>query len=148
MVYQEGAILFFNPFFFKDGNGSKPKYFIVLKVIGENAIVASLPSSQDYVPAAANTSKTCCNDLPEAGFNCFVFAANQIVTNNDWSFPKTTFLYGKQLDEYSIEKLKDRYPIEGINYEVMGKLKTKIYQQVVACFKSSAVVKRKFKNLL
>lgn len=148
MTYQEGTILFFDPFYFKNGGNSKPKYFIVLKVIGENAIVASLPSSQDYAPAAANTVKTCCNELPEAGFNCYVFAAGQIITSNDWSFPKTTFLYGKQLDEYSIKNLQDIYPLESVDYEIIGKLKSKFHKEMFACFKNSAAVKRKFKRLL
>jgi hypothetical protein len=148
MVYQEGTILFFDPFYFKDGGNSKAKYFIVLKVIGENAIIASLPSSQDYAPKEANTSKTCCNELPDSGFNCFVFAAGQIVTSNNWSFPKTTFLYGKQLDEYQIKNLKDIYPIEGLDYQIIGKLKSKFYQEILTCFKNSATVKRKFKRLL
>lgn len=30
-MFEEGSILYFNPFFFKDGSDSKPKYFLVIK---------------------------------------------------------------------------------------------------------------------
>lgn len=53
-MYLPGTIFYFTPFYFNDGKtASKNKYFIVLCNGKEQMIVASLPSSQDYVPAFA-----------------------------------------------------------------------------------------------
>lgn len=38
--FQEGAILYFDPFIFPDGGNPKPKYFLVLKVLSN---VCQLP---------------------------------------------------------------------------------------------------------
>lgn len=49
-MYSEGNILYFDPFYFKNGAESKPKYFLVLKRIGDHAPLASLPSSKMHLP--------------------------------------------------------------------------------------------------
>jgi hypothetical protein len=30
-MFDEGTIIYFDPFYFKNGNAAKPKYFVVLK---------------------------------------------------------------------------------------------------------------------
>jgi hypothetical protein len=50
-VFTEGSILFFDPFYFRNGNTAKAKFFIVLRVLDDKVVLATLPSSQDYVPA-------------------------------------------------------------------------------------------------
>lgn len=150
-MFSEGIILFFNPFYFKNGDKHKAKYFIVIKAIDDKVILASLPSSQDYVPAFVdvNSLNECtCIELPEANFNCYLFPANKPITTNRWAFPKNTFLYGHQLDNYEINTLVDIYPVEGIDYQVVGILQQDILEELINCFKQSASVKRKFRKLL
>lgn len=48
-MYQKGNIIYFTPFYFKNGNTPKPKYFVVLSVSESETILASLPSSRDYI---------------------------------------------------------------------------------------------------
>jgi hypothetical protein len=148
-VFTEGAILFFDPFYFRNGNTAKAKYFIVLKVMDEKVVLATLPSSQDYVPATVvDADVSPCIEIPDANFNCYFLKAGRIVTTNHWAFPKNTFLYGHQLDEYEIATLQDIYPIEGIDFEHIGTLSPKVFAEIIACFRKSASVKRKYKKLL
>jgi hypothetical protein len=148
-VFTEGAILFFDPFYFRNGNTAKAKYFIVLKVMDEKVVLATLPSSQDYVPATVvDADVSPCIEIPDANFNCYFLKAGRIVTTNHWAFPKNTFLYGHQLDEYEIATLQDIYPIEGIDFEHIGTLSPQVFTEIIACFRNSASVKRKYKKLL
>lgn len=145
-MYAPGKIIFFDPFHFKNG-GSKPKFFLVLKIIGDNAILASLPSSQPHLPAAQVIQHGCL-EIPESCINCYIFEANRAITKNGWSFPKNTFLHGLWLDDFSITDLMARYVIENVDYEVIGELTDEELQNVLHCFANSASVKRKYKKLL
>ncbi|MBE9466023.1 hypothetical protein ACFP1I_00300 [Dyadobacter subterraneus] len=98
---KEGDILYFDPFYFKNGNKSKPKYFIILKVIEGKALLASLPSSLDFRPSTFLDNHGGI-EIPEASFNCYIFQANYKVTTNNWAFPLDTYVYGQQIDEYEI----------------------------------------------
>ena len=82
----EGDILYFDPFYFKNGNSSKPKYFIVLKISGETTIIASLPSSKDFLPATV-VKKHGCVEVPEACFNCYIFEGKHICNYERMVFP-------------------------------------------------------------
>ena len=142
----ERNLLFFPDFYFKNG-GHKAKYFLVLKVSDDNTVLASLPSSQDYVPAYAE-GQTDCIDIPEASFNCFRFEKDVRVTeDSNFCFSKTTFLYGQLLDFYDNQYFDD-YPVEGIDYEIKGLLSEALFDQIIDCFKKSSSVKRKFQRLL
>ena len=84
-MYQPGAIFYFTPFYFKDGkSSSKNKYFICLCKDGESMIVASLPSSQDYVPNFVQKQHGCI-DVPEGNFNCYHFSPDKQVTLGGWA---------------------------------------------------------------
>ncbi|QDK80724.1 hypothetical protein EXU85_19770 [Spirosoma sp. KCTC 42546] len=146
-MFIEGSLLYFDPFYFKSGNTAKPKYFLVLKVTANQTILASLPSSQDYVPSYQPIAHGCI-ELAEANFSCYVFIANQPVLTDGWAFPKNTFLYGQQIDEYPIETLADIYPVEGVDYQIIGQLTTDEFIRVKRCFTQSATVKRKYKRIL
>jgi hypothetical protein len=146
-VGNEADILYFDPFYFKNGNASKPKYCIVLKSSGEKSILASLPSSLNFCPAD-NAEKKGCIEVPEACFNCFVFKGKTPVATNGWSFPLDTYLYGQQIDEYEVAILKDIYPVEGLDYRIIGTLQSILFQDLKNCFINSANVKRKFRRLL
>lgn len=66
MTLSEADILYFEPFYFKNGNISKNKYFVVLKCFATSNLLASLPTSKDFVPAR-NMKPEGCIELPEIG---------------------------------------------------------------------------------
>lgn len=145
-MFTERTLLYFQSFYFKNG-GHKPKFFLVLKQMENTGVLASLPSSQDYVPSYAEVPGGCV-ELPEANFNCFCFEAGKIIIDEgNFSFPKPTYLYGHLLDVYDSEYFES-YPIEGIDYQIKGKLSKELFREVIECFKESRSVKRKYKRLL
>lgn len=146
-MFTPGAILYFDPFYFKNGNPPKAKYFIVLTVTPTNTVLATLPSSKDFVPSSQAIVKGCI-DIEAANFNCYVFTAGEPVATNGWAFPRNTFVYGQQLDEYEIVDLQSRYPVDGLDYEVVGQLTPNEFERLRACLFASAAVKRKFKRML
>ncbi|HMF70848.1 MAG TPA: hypothetical protein VK616_05215 [Flavitalea sp.] len=142
-----GKIIFFDPFYFKNGNSSKPKYFLVIKVVENNVVLACLPSSIAHLPRDLVVSHGCV-EIPDACINCYIFEPNQPVTTNGWGFPKWTMLYGNWLDDFPLDKLKENYPIEGVDYEIIGELTIEELKNVTNCFATSSVVKRKYKKWL
>lgn len=48
-MFKEGNILYFNPFYFENGNTPKPKYFLVLKEVDGQLVLASLPTLHDHM---------------------------------------------------------------------------------------------------
>jgi hypothetical protein len=145
-LYTPGKIIYFDPFFFKNGE-SKRKYFLVLKVINDNVILASLPSSQSHLHSAS-IIKHGCLEIPESCINCYIFKSNVIVTKNGWSFEKDTFLHGLWLDDFFIPDLMSQYSIEHVEYEIIGELIDAELENVINCFAKSSSVKRKYKRIL
>lgn len=147
-MHEAGTILYFTPFYFKDPSPSKPKYFIVLKVLdnGEVALV-SLPSSQRYLPSFAPAVHGCI-EIPAACITCYVFEANRPVTNAGWGFPLDSFLYGQYLDTYETKILQEMYPTEGVDYDIVGTLTRQELDAIIRCFANSASVKRRIKRIL
>jgi hypothetical protein len=145
-VYQAGRIFYFDPFHFKNGD-TKPKYFLVLKEMDGQVILACLPSSKVHLPAAQPLPHGCL-DQPENGINCYIIEANRPITQNNWSFPQTTFLYGMWLDDFLISQLESRYSIAGVDYEIIGDLLPDELDHILNCFRNSAQVKRKYKRWL
>ena len=97
-MYQEGRLLKFSPFKFKNGNTPKPKFYVVLKHIGDGVMMASLPTSKDHIPAD-DVIPECCIDIPERQVNAFAFSPSTPVTAT-FRFPLPTFVYGEGVDEY------------------------------------------------
>ena len=145
-MYTPGKLIYFDPFEFDDGT-QKPKYFLVLKAIEGNAIIASLPSSQAHLPASQQI-KHGCLEIPEASITCYIFEAKKNITKNGWSFPLNTFMHGLWLDDYDIAHLEASYQIEGVDYEIKGELTDEELKKVINCFKNSSTVKRKYKRAL
>ena len=50
-MFEEGNLLFFRPFLFKNGAESQDKFFLVLKKLEGDILLASLPTSKDHVPS-------------------------------------------------------------------------------------------------
>ena len=146
-MFEEGQIIYFDPFYFKNGNTAKPKYFVVLKINDGDSILASLPTRRDNIPAA-NEIDMGCVELPDIILNCFVLRANTPITECNKTFTFQTHIYGHQLDEYSIQSMLEIYPIEDSDYSIWGKLKQNIYDELIQCLANSKSVKRKYKKLL
>ena len=144
-MYHEGNIIYFDPFYFKNGNTPKPKYFLVLKNLGNTTILASLPSSVFHLPSSLIITHGCVN-MPESGISCYIFEKNKPITIDGWSFKENTFLYGNWIDEYQISVLETMYKVKGLEYIIIGKLKMEEFNQLIQCFKASPVVKNKFRK--
>ncbi|GIZ15548.1 hypothetical protein [Capnocytophaga catalasegens] len=145
-MFEESYIIYFTPFFFKNGNTSKNKYFVVLKNNQGKGIIASLPTRKDFVPTNVATEFGCV-EIPEANFNCFVISQNIEVTECGKSFDFPTFLYGHLIDEYNIQKMQEIYPNQGTDYVVWGKMKADLFNNLIDCLKKSKSVKNKFKKM-
>lgn len=146
-MLEEGNIIYFDPFYFKNGNSAKPKYFVVLKLLNGKSVIASLPTRKDTIPFKDNIERGCL-ELPEINLNCFVFPKNVAITECGKSFTFKTYVYGHQIDEYDITLLQESYPNEGSDYEIWGKMQSEIFIELIHCFKHSKSTKRKFKKIL
>ena len=145
-MLEEGNIIYFTPFYFKNGNASKPKYFVVLKQCGTTTVVASLPTRKDYIPQNAVIENGCI-ELSESNLSCFVFSPAQVITECGKQFDFPTYLYGHQIDDYEVHFLEEMYSNEGDDFIVWGKMKTPLFSELINCFKNSKSVKRKYKKL-
>ena len=81
-MFEEGQILYFTPFYFKNGNAAKNKYFVVVKNIDETSLIASLPTRKDSIPES-EVVESGCVEIPEINFNCFVISAKVPVTERN-----------------------------------------------------------------
>lgn len=142
MKYSEGQLLSFTPFVFKNGALPKKKYYIVLKHIDDQLMMASLPTSKDHIPNDISQTAGCVN-IPERSVNAFIFLPNQPVTPT-FHFPLTTFVYGEQVDEYA-QKYLDEMDTE---IEDLGVIHHDLFVQLKECLKLSTLLKRKYRKLL
>jgi hypothetical protein len=134
----EGTLLYCDPFVFKNGATPKPKYFIVLANTNDGVMLASLPTSKDHVPVDAEVVRGAVN-IPERGVNAYVFEAGDQVTNS-FCFPRRTFVYGEQVDEYREAVLNAM----GTNIQNLGVLKPELFAELKACLKQAANIKRRY----
>ena len=67
-MFEEGNLLLFHPFLFKNGAPSKDKFFLVLEKTDDDLLLASLPTSKDHVPSDVEV-KHGCLDLSERFVN-------------------------------------------------------------------------------
>ncbi|WP_432671719.1 hypothetical protein [Flavobacterium sp. SM2513] len=146
-MFEEGTIIYFDPFYFKNGNTAKPKYFVVLKNHADQNILASLPTRTDSIPQKEEIENGCI-ELPSINLNCFVISDAIVVTDCGKKFDFKTHIYGHQIDVYEIESLKEIYPIEDTDYKIWGKMKADIFFSLIDCLKNSKSVKRKYQKLL
>lgn len=146
-MFEERVIIYFDPFYFKNGNTAKPKYFVVLKNIENKNILASLPTRKDSVPENKVIEKGCV-ELPSINLNCFVIPKNIEVTECGKFFEFKTHIYGHQIDDYEVHLLKEIYLIENADYSIWGKMKEDIFISLIECFKNSKSVKKKYQKLL
>jgi len=141
-MYQPGDLLKFSPFVFKNGNLPKPKYFIVLGHIDDKVLMATLPTSKDHIPADAEVERGCVN-ISERGVNAYIFSPDDMATST-FSFPRTTFVYGEQVDEYE-QKYLDAMDS---TVEHLGQIVPQIFQDLKDCIKQASLLRRKYRRLL
>jgi hypothetical protein len=147
-MYTPGTILYFTPFYFPDGGGSKNKYFLVLAAGKDDLLVASLPTSKDHIPGSIKKRHGCIND-DAARVSCYFFEAGRVIsTCGTFNFERDTFVYGEQITFADKGAMQDFYRKEGKDYRVVCRLSNTEFQSVKDCLKSSGVVRNKFKKVL
>ena len=141
-MYQSGELIKFSPFVFKNGNQPKPKYCIVLGQIDNKVMIANLPTSKDHVPSDVMVERGCV-DIPERGVNAFVLSPTDQVTPS-FRFPRPTFVYGEQVDEYEQKYLDEM----GSTVEKLGQIEPALFQAIKDCVKKARLLRRKYRQLL
>lgn len=145
--FQQGAILYFNPFFFPDGGSPKPKYFLVLKRMDDMLLLASLPTSKDHVPEYIEKHHGCI-ERPDISFNCYYFDPSVVICDNSFSFPIETYIYGFRLQTFNINALLLQELTDETTIEKCGILTANEYQAIIQCLTNSPEVKRGYRRLL
>lgn len=146
-MFQEASIIYFDPFYFKNGNTAKPKYFVVLKNQAGHNIIASLPTRTDSIPEKEEIDNGCV-ELPLINLNCFVISDDLVVTKCGKKFDFKTHIYGHQIDSYEVSFLKEIYPLEDTDYTVWGVMPDDLFKSLLACLINSKSVKRKYRKIL
>ncbi len=150
-MFEEGNLLFFRPFLFKNGAEPQDKFFLVLRKIDGNILLASLPTSKDHVPSDLELKHGCLN-IPERRLNVFVFLADENVAvkedGTSFAFDKNTFIYGTNLDVYPAEQLDLQERMAQTTIEKKGMLDESIFNDLIACLSESKMVKNKFRRML
>lgn len=146
-MFQPKQILYFNEFYFKNGNTSKAKYLIILGVVNSKTIVASLPTSKNTTPSLLDKRHGCVN-IDDRCFNCYLFEPGKSVCENGFAFELPTYVYGNQVEDYELEIMEEIYPIKGVDYEEKGILTDAEFIAIIKCIINSASTKRKIKKLL
>lgn len=146
-MFSEGEIILCTPFYFKNGNPAKNKYFIVLKNIDQTSIIASLPTSINKIPSSLAQTHGCINH-DDRCFNCYLFEAGVSICDNGFYFPLHTHIYGNELEDYELSIIQSIYGIEGVDFERKGTLNKTEFEQLVSCLKNSTSVKRKIRKHL
>lgn len=142
-----GNILYFTPFYFKNGAASKNKYFIALKDIDGQLILASLPSSRIKLPHRVPEDHGCI-EIPEGCINCYLFVRDRVIGQNGFAFPLLTAIYGEEIDFYQKDVIENQYPLENIHYKIVDRLLPQELEAVLECLRSSSSVSRKYKRVL
>lgn len=150
-MFEEGNLLFFRPFLFKNGAIPQDKFFLVLKKLDGNILLASLPTSKDHIPSDWEL-KSGCLDIPERMFNVFVFLSGEnVVVKQDgtfFAFKKHTFIYGANLDVYPIEQFDLQERMAQTTIEKIGALDPAVFKELLTCLSESTMVKNKYRKLL
>lgn len=151
IMFEEGSLLYFSPFLFKNGALPQNKFLIVLKNNNDGILLATLPTSKDHVPSNLEV-KSGCIDIPERMLNIFVFMAGENVAIMEdgtfFAFEKNTFIYGSNIDIYPIAQFDLQERMAQTNIEKIGILDKNIYNELIECLSKSKMVKNKFKKML
>lgn len=145
--FQQGAILYFDPFIFPDGGSPKPKYFLVLKRMDDALLLASLPTSKDHVPEYIEKRHGCI-ERSDISFNCYYFDPSVVICDNGFSFPVETYVYGFRLQTFKLNYLLLQEVTDETKIEECGILNNSEYQALIRCLTNSPEVKRGYRKML
>ena len=145
--FQQGAILYFDPFIFSDGGSPKPKYFLVLKHVDDTLLLASLPTSKDRVPEYIEKRHGCI-ERPDISFNCYYFDPSVVICGNGFSFPIETYVYGYRLQTFNLKDLLLQELTDETIIEECGILTEEEYHSIIQCLFNYPEVKRGYRKLL
>ena len=145
--FQQGAILYFDPFIFPDGGKPKPKYFLVLKVLDDVCLLASLSTSKDFVPSTVEKEHGCI-ERPDINFNCYYFDPNIVICDNGFAFPIETYVYVYRLQTFRLDTLLLQEITDQTMIEECGVLTKDEYTAIIRCLSNSPAVKRAYRKLL
>lgn len=147
-MFEEGKVLYFDPFYFRDlAGGQKPKYYIVLKKMENEVVLATLPTSKDFVPNTIEKVHGCI-EHPEINFNCYYFSACQEVCTNGFGFPVETYVYGYRLQTHVVADFVKLMADGETVVSEKGQLTDEEYRALVDCLRMSPAVKRVYRNAL
>ena len=120
---------------------------IVLGSDHDDLVVASLPTSHNHIPDNLEKKHGCINN-DSMCINCYLFEGHRIISDTGFSFPKDTFVYGEQVQSLSLQRLKETYPHEGINYFKLGNLISDEFEALKLCLSLSGNIKNKVRKYL
>lgn len=143
----EGAILYFDLFIFPDGGKPKPKYFLVLRVLDDISLLASLPTSKDFFPSTVEKVHGCI-ERPDINFNCYYFDPNVVICDNGFAFSIETYVYGYRLQTFRLDALLLQEITDETIIEECSILTEDEYAAIIRCLSHSPAVKRAYRKVL
>lgn len=152
-MFEIGNLLFFKPFYFKNGAPPQNKFMVVLgQDANGNTLLASLPTSKDHVPSDIEV-KGGCIEIPDRQVNVYVFLADENITipqdgSTSFSFDVNTFIYGADLDTYPITTFQQQIADKLSEVELRGRITDDYFTALKECLKNSKMVKNKYKRIL
>lgn len=151
-MFKEGRLLYFEPFFFKNGNLPKNKYFLVIKDVDGELLLASLPTSQDHIPQGMDI-RNGIYEIPNSRLSAFVFIAGKEIathpsTKRRFSFSKNTFIYAEELDTYPESFFIEQVSQGKTKISIIGDIDKPIYDDIVSFLHGSCTIRRKYRKLL
>jgi hypothetical protein len=145
--FEIGTILYFEPFIFGGDFASKNKYFMVLGQCDEQIILASLPTSKDFIPS--NLPKVHgCIDSQSINFNCYYLSAGTPVCKNGFCFPVDTYIYGYRLQLFDWRDFESQQSSGKTSIQIKGRLTNQELNAILKCLLESASVKRTYKRII
>ena len=142
-----GNLILFTPFHFKNGDTPKNKFFVVLGILDDVTILASLPTSVNKAPSLINKLHGCINH-DDRCYNCYVYESNRVICDSGFSFDLPTFIYGNDIEDYQISTLQKKYQTEGKDYQLIGALLPDEFQNLMQCIQDSGSIKRGIRRAL
>jgi hypothetical protein len=145
--FETGTIFYFEPFIFGGDFASKNKYFMVLGQCDEQIILASLPTSKDFVPSTLPKVHGCI-DEQSVNFNCYYLSGGTPICKNGFAFPVDTYIYGYRLQLFNWNDFESQQLSGKTTIQIMGKLTNQELNAILKCLRESASVKRAYKKML
>ena len=152
MNWTVGTILHFNAFQFEEpATATRPaernKFFVVLRNMGQEVVVACLPTKVDRIPESVEQIHGC-NDYPTGGWTAYMFEARKPITTNGWSFSIRTYMYGFGVRAYNGRVLSTNHPRVGVDRQVKGRLTADEFAALIACLGRSVDIKQNMRSAL